>query len=233
MEKYLQGLLSIVNKNFNTKISLKPLVPLTLFSNKSRNDFERFLIQSRIIPLLQMRIIFTFGMRSSCAFGYEQYHHYIYARENDVTGEPLYAVKDFGVSIVDKKYSAKEVFNCLLYRLGISTVAVQSPQDLVVKHVNAQGQIPALPPDCSSHDGSENEMLILLDLPCVLSYDKVFVSTQYVDGVQRLLDQYRQIFSEFLDAHKNSVTIPHDIYIDWLLQWFPGMVHIRSLPARP
>ncbi|MBI4016590.1 MAG: hypothetical protein HY363_02755 [Candidatus Aenigmarchaeota archaeon] len=92
--------------------------------------------------------------------------------------------------------------------------------------------IPLLAPDCCSHADGENEAIILLDLPCILTEDSVFISKKHFEETKELLAFYNPIFSDFLRSNKNAVTIPHDIYIDWLLKWFPGMIHIRSLPEK-
>lgn len=232
MEDYLQEMIGIVNKNFHTNIPSN-LVRVPLFKHFSRNEFENFLVQSRIIPLLQMKIIFQFGMRSACAMGYEKYCHYTIVSEGDEITEPEYKIKEYGTAVETRKYSAKEIFDYLLYKLGISTVDVKL-SDFNTEYVNAKGTIPSLTPDCSSqaYDRGENPAIILLDLPCIITEDTLLISKQYFEETQKLLDYHRQIFEDFLNAHKNSVTIPHDIYIEWLLKWFPGMIHIRSLPQK-
>ena len=78
-----------------------------------------------------------------------------------------------------------------------------------------------------SSKGIKNDFFISDKL--IITEKRVYVTEGIQKEVKNILDHYSTIFDKFLDENKNKLFISHDIYIDWLLSWFPGKIHIRSL----
>jgi hypothetical protein len=57
----------------------------------------------------------------------------------------------------------------------------------------------------------------------------IYVSKKYANKVSEILAFHTAEFDAMINKYKDEPTIPHTVYLEWLLEYLPGKIHIRSI----
>lgn len=199
------------------KIELFPL------DNVRPNSFEAFLIKSRVHLFLKLYVLTQYWEVSfyPCFPEFSLYEWTV--DEEDEAGWEV--SKTYGPTVIMQKISGQEIFNDFLSRTGVQAIDTPGNMQLTGERNAIDGPI-----DYTLGKESQSlypEYFISEDGSIIIGENNIYV----VDGaekIQKIVDTHREQFSTFVAEYKDSF-VPHTVYIDWLLTWFPGKVRVRSI----
>ncbi len=223
MKLEVKSVIALAEKLAGKKIPGQ-LSVLKLHDIEKNHSFKQFLINNRVIPLLTLKLLFEHGLKSTCVVGYEKVTYISETESEDEIAEQ----EPFGPSIIKGTFSGEEVFNMILDEFGIITIqAGKAVPVSSATYVNTSGIHPPRPIE-AWYRSCEERVIIVFDPVMIFTGNLIYVSEKIRDDVSRLLAYNKKTFDEFLKNSDNT-TVNHEIYIDLLLKWFPGMIHIRSI----
>ena len=196
---------------------------IKLFDHKSDSRFESFLTDSRVRPLIIMHLLFNF-LKTDFVIGHEtRTFYYKYADETPNPPKEI-VLKE---SVVNKQFSGEDLFNLLLSRIGlmqlnIPFVAFEGEEKL------SEDVVPSKVDETWYEEVGE-EVFFSLDGSLIIYPDKILVSDDWKEKVETIISCYYDPFNEFLESSKSLPSIDHKLYVEWLVKWFPGMIHFKSL----
>lgn len=201
-------------ESLGVKVNPK-LVKLPIYDKESVNSFQRFLIKERLRPILKLKLLSD--LDTQFVIGYSEVEQALYG-DGD---EPPVEVRKYGPTIIKHKFEASEIFKYILQKLQIAVILIKIPANLDYKRLSD-----------TEYDKWGSESLkaeTFLSKDFVISEDFVLVPKEMEQKVKDIFSYYRPIFDEFVAECKDETLVPHDIYIEWLIKWFPGKVHVKSI----
>ncbi len=196
---------------------------IVLFNHESKNQFERFLADSRVRPLILMHLLFNF-LKMDFVIGHADKTFYPGSEMDDSSSLKKVVLKE---SVVNKVFSGDDLFNLLLNRIGLLQLNIPFVSFEGVDFV-ANDVVPSYVNE-AWHEEFGEEVFFSLDGSLIIYPDKVLVSSNLKDKVESIISCFFDTFSNFIEEYKSASSIDHVLYIDWLVKWFPGMIHFRSI----
>jgi hypothetical protein len=97
------------------------------------------------------------------------------------------------------------------------------------KRISINGKIPKKELNIGWEEHSYGTYFIMFNKRLLITEDKVFFlkSVDTKKKLKILIKSNKKIFDDFLDKYKTHV--PHEVYIDWLIKWFPARIKLRLL----
>ncbi|MBD3318448.1 hypothetical protein GF342_00905 [Candidatus Woesearchaeota archaeon] len=222
IEKNVVEIVKLANKTAKRDIDVDSLQSLPLFSFNDANRFQQFVVHERLRPFLMMKIIFHLGRKAKWMIGNGDT---AYVQEYSPGATP----RECGPTILPSLYGGTEVFQHLVASLGFLHIDTSdSPAVKYQERISSKGEKVKAP--LGWHESLLQEVLVCLDLPLVISETRVYYPSTpgLITDIMTLLSFHKNAFDKFLNEYKEKC-IPHEIYVKWLLSWFPGMVRVRSL----
>lgn len=184
------------------------------FNEHSKNSFEEFLISARINVFIRLALLDRF----------DEDYYVGYLRTMKVCKYPEMDKKivELGPSIIAKKIDAKHIFETLLSGLGVSQIIAQNwfTEQLLGK----DGEL-KVPEDYSI----DVEHPVFISREIIMTEYSAHVKAEQYKPAKEKVDYFLKLMKQFYDTHKNASSISHELYVGWLLKWFPGQVHVRSI----
>lgn len=200
----------------------KNLVKLPLYTrNVKRYSFEEHLINGRFRPFQILQLLLALGFDTQYIVGYERITLFEINEDNE--DEPDRIVKEYGPTHLQKEFSGEELFESVLARLGfLAAIATEHTSETLRWELREDLAKSA------RYLSEDHETFIASDPFLVITSDAVFVARKTLAAKLRLqLSLHEHEFSALLAS--DSVGVPHETYIGWLLSWFPGRVKLRSI----
>lgn len=221
MEQELKTVIQLMQKIHNIKVPID-LNEISLNKQSYNDSFKTFLIEKRIIPLIIMKIIFEKCLESSCFIGYKNVKFILY----DELYKDIEKEKNLKSCVLKDVISGEDLFNLLLSNLSISTIEIKNIKINENRYLNLFGEH-SLPSE--AWDVSLEGPVFFVKKPFIIfDRNKAYVTKEMMPSIHQSIDFMNQIFNNFVEKF-NDVFVPHEIYINWLLRCFPGMIHIKSI----
>ena len=226
--EYISKLLQIAKRH---GVSAKQeFVELPLYVTKEKSQFGRFLATGRVMPFLQFKLLFHLGFETKVLIGYKEVTYDVY-EDDDEYKEDDPRKKVYGPHLIDKVYSAKEIFEYLLYRLSFSAVSLpffMSPR--YERRMTGRKILPPLQEHGDLYDEAET-FILLRTYPLIVTESSVYIAKDDPDlkMVRGIIAEHKKAGDAFLKRYAKGVAVPHALYIDWLMRWFPGAIKVRAL----
>jgi hypothetical protein len=221
MEQELKNIIQLMQKIHNVKVPIE-LNEISLNKQSYSDSFKTFLIEKRIVPLIIMRIIFEKCLESSCFIGYKNVKFVLY----DELDEEIEEEKNLGSCVLKEVISGEDFFNLFLSNLSISTVEIRNIKMNENRYLNLFGKH-SLPSE--AWDVSPEGPVFFVKEPFIIfDGNKAYATKEMMPSIHHSIGFMNQIFNNFVEK-TNDAFVSHEIYINWLLRCFPGMIHIRSI----
>lgn len=220
----LQPLLNVLEEQCNVPFSL--LTRKALFSFTPKNDFQKFLLESRVMPFLRLKVLHHLARDEGCLLGYESVEYWMDVGEGEEAPETR-LMAAHGPVMLDKRFPNELVFNYLLAELGFAQVLMKECAVLEdTTRVDKDGPVKAFDHWFEMPKG----LIIVVPEKAVLVGEELwFDPRKFEEGfVENLVSYHQKFFADFLEKYKDDC-VPHELYVDWLLGWFPGRVSVKSL----
>ncbi|MGM5483525.1 MAG: hypothetical protein ACQER9_01260 [Nanobdellota archaeon] len=187
-----------------TKIPKKELKQYNLdFNLQKLNDFEKFLLDSRMLKFLLLHII------------NKQDKQYIILYET--TKEQQEEItKELGISAINKVIKKEELFSEILFQLGFSQIESKMVQGDMIFQKNPK----------TEHYLTEGQVIMSTDGNFILKDKEIYTNDE---TIKPLIDFIKKKTEELFNYAENKTIVHHEIYIKWLMEWFPGKIRIRML----
>lgn len=204
---------------------------IELFKFKNPNEFQAFLIHSRIKKFIILNLLLHFGLDNKMLIGSENNTDSIMVGFDD-DGEEKYNVKHLGCGLVDKEFEGLDVFETILYNLGFSQINTDRAVLLHLENWKTKIKPRENSDDVENPQQSfKHKIYLFKDLPIMIFSDKLYFNKKLSNEIYNLVSFHNDKFREFLNEYKDKC-VSHDIYVDWLTTWFRGHVKVRSLEAK-
>lgn len=218
----MKQIIGLINKNFDKNLDFSNYTKVNLFEIEVPNAFQQFLIRDRIQVFQKLFVLDRLCIDEEFFRGCLDLSYYFYDYEGDAD-EPYGEDKIYvGPCLLLKCFSKEDIFNHLVKGLSIAQIDVPSdigPFDDSLACVNEV--------ECPPYYNLMVENELFVSSSVILFGDAVW--TNDPEQVKKLLSEFDSLFHKFIDEQKEPVGVSHDIYVDWLLRWFPGKVKIRTL----
>lgn len=191
------------------------LVKIPLYDLDQANEFQSFLVEERLKPFLKLKLLSD--LDTDFVIGYSSVEQSLY----DDSGENLIEIRRFGPTIIKKLFTSEQIFNYILQNLAIAVLLIKDPASLLHPRLADKEYLQF------GNEDMKDQTFISKNL--IITNTHIFVEPEHKISVQNLLQYHAKIFDRFLEKYKEKDFIPHDVYIDWLLSWFPGKIHVRSI----
>lgn len=226
MDKDIKEIIDIVNKEFVLNINPLNLKSIKLYDAQNTNEFQRYLINSRI--RLFQKLMLLNSLEEECQF--------VFATTNLIAEKYNFETecndeKNFGVTIIKESFSRKETFEYILNKLGFLAVTTKNRAlPYLYSFFKKNGEI-------KKEEGWERWMqdnIFILINPgkeLIITESEVLYNKddKETEKILNNIISYQDIqFTEFLERYKDKC-VPHEIYIDWIMKWFPGKIHINYI----
>lgn len=200
---------------------------IPLFPINEPNQFIIFLINERIKPFLQLQILFHHAKDAEFVMGHEEITY------DDNFEDSILPAKQIGSSIVKKVYSREEIFNHILCNFGFTQLLSKPLSIYKADRLTEHGSLRPQSLDQRYYEHPKEECFVIIhpNTKIVLTKHAVFVDEQDMllqQRIKELIAYHRKAFLYFLKEYRDQC-VPHDLYLQWLLTWFPGEIHVRSL----
>jgi len=226
-DDHLKEILNIINKRFSKDINIDDYECIELLHRESNTQFQVFLLNARVRPFLKLKILYHFCDDSSFVIGDGKLSFTRGYDEHDTEK------KELGPSIIDAQFSKKNIFDLILGRMGFLALMIRhSPRLEGQARTGEEGTIELEGRDEGWQEYAEDEVIVMTDP------DSRFIFTDshvYIDAddttkkkVKDLIDSHIDTFNTFLDDYKER-NVPHELYVDWLMKWFPGKIEVKSI----
>ena len=212
----MKQILNLVNKHFNKDFDISDYEKVDLFSIKNPNSFQRFLIKDRIQVFQKLHVLAKLCKDEIFFIGCEDLFYDWYCDEEEDCIE-------VGPCLILTEFSREDVFNKLVSDLAIAQIDVPTYHHIFDSDIACVNKVDR--PDGYQQSATKH---VLISENFILVSDSLYVRNSKKDA-EALFEGLNPIFSKFIVEQKDPVGVSHDIYIDWLLKWFPGKVKIRTL----
>ncbi len=189
------------------------LVEIPLFAFDYENHFQKWLVEGRCARFLRMKILFHLKPEKMFHVGYNKYRLYHETKKT----------KEKGAMLLDRQYSAKDLFDYELYDMGFGQIITKIMKFSEHQSVDNDGPT-QIPQNWSL--GKEEVAFVAQDL--IITESTVCVPKNQVEEVKERIKHIQHKLSLFVEKYKLD-TVPHEIYVNWLLTWFPGRIQTRTL----
>ncbi|MEK6823357.1 MAG: hypothetical protein AABY13_05985 [Nanoarchaeota archaeon] len=220
----LQPLLRIASERLGVVFPPDAWVDFPLYARKNPDSFQQFLINDRIRPFLQLKILWQFCNESEFLVGHGQTKELAFNDDDEMTSE-----HEFGPSLCAIRCSDEQLFDMLLYRLGFTMLFLREGPRMT-RLLTLRGEHKPRG-EFQLHD--EAFILVKPEPNLIITETRVHVlkGTRMEKEMRSLLAYHAAFFDDFLTEHPSKKTgvIPHEVYVDWLMTWFPGRIRLKSL----
>lgn len=213
----------LMSKKLGYEIDEKKLKEIKLFPFVNLNSFQRFLLDSRVLPFMRMIILDKFKEKNFIV-GFEE-TKFCSIDDDEYEGveiEPL------GSNIVDDIFEGSELFENEAAMLGLEQLDANELFFSLYPRIEESGDVVLdIPEDEFEWIEDEGKTMISTDGTLVLLKDKVYCDKDLDD----FLEKYRIYFQTFLNNSAKATSVDHNHYIDLLMKLFPGKIKVKSLSA--
>lgn len=180
---------------------------------------------SRVMPFLRLKILHHLAQDAECMLGFELVEYWMDLGGGEYQESKLMATH--APVVIDRRFPNELVFNYLLAQLGFSQLLVKECAWIEdAPRLDRKGPVKAL------DDGFEQTKGLIVIVPekAVLIGNEVWYDPRKFEEsfVDNLVSYHERFFADFLEKYKEDC-VPHELYVDWLLGWFPGRVSVKSL----
>lgn len=225
-EKAVKSILMIINKKFKSNIRLTDFEKIAVFyRRKQSNYFQSFLIAQRIIPFAILKILYQFFLKKEFIFANIKF---FYSRGYEDDEEVI----AYGPNIINKRFKGENIFDHYLQNLYFpAVIAKHIPITYRQERINKKGMIEEKNEE-EWRESSEKDVFVMFNpAKLIITPNAVYIyneDARLKQEIYNLLSYHHEIFDKFLDNYKDKC-VPHEIYMDWLMKWFPGKIHLQSL----
>lgn len=217
--------LDLVISHFDKSFNLEEFERIMLFEEGS-SSFENFLVVNRVRVFQKLLVLFHFALKFRFFAGNEDTRLQYYEEDCDVDDSEKSEIH-YGCSVVDNTYLGDWFFYYFVQSLSVSQVIIDyaySPYDY--KRFNSDGEIKF---DKAGYCGKVflNDFFVSDGLFVLESC--LYAKPALASKIRSLFDEFESTFSDFVANNKDVSMVSHEVYTEWLLSWFPGMIHVRSL----
>jgi hypothetical protein len=149
---------------------------------------------------------------------------YIYTYEDDEDEKR----EAYGPTIIPWTFTGEQLFNKVLYDFGFNALIVHKyavtenatrynlEDDTIIKK------------DMEQH--VDDKVIFETNGEIIFTKKSVYVKkgSKLITIITGLIEHEQERFKKFLE-HQNDIGVPHTMYINLLLHWFPGKINVRSL----
>jgi len=225
----MQEIQKLVSKNFGYEIDFSKLNEMELFPFVNLSEFQRFLLDSRILPFLRMFLL-SKNYNKKFIVGFENTTVFREIEESDEEEEEEDYIdvetEEKGSNLINKIFTGKQLFENELANQDIQQVdAVMIPfSDYPRIEKNGLSIMDFLDDEFEWME-DEGMMFISTDGDLVLFKDKIYATKDFT----KELEPYQIFLESFINRAGKANSIPHDFYIKILMSWFTGKVRIKAL----
>ena len=194
-------------------IKVDGLVELRQFDSSFKDDWSLHL-QGRIRYLLRLKLL-SMLLKNQFVVGYEALYEYIAEDYERV----------LGAHILDSKFTGQDIFDTELW----NSFTVVAHEKKVCPESETLVTFDRLIAPKDQHPDMNNEGDVWVSEGIVITKDKLYVNEEMKKLVEPILSEFKKLGDEFVSEYRERSSVPHSVYIEWLLKWFPGRIHIRSL----
>ena len=188
---------------------------------KNLDSFQRFIFEERVVPFLFLKILFHFYKEKGYILGFKQHLYEYYVGED-------YETEDTGPSVMKKEITGEEAFDFFISRLGLPLIISKNRIE-----PDSENLIERKKPlkECLPYSQFIGEFIVLNKdkIKFALIKNEIFCNEEIKNIIIGLLEHHKKFIDPFLKKVKKLPSVPHDWYGEWLVEWFPGKVSIRTL----
>ncbi len=192
---------------------------------KNLNPFQRFIFANRVVPFLFLKILFHFYNETDYYVGFKEHQHRVYDPEAETEDDYMKHINS-GPTLIKKKLSGNEVFDFVLSDLHFSSILLKNIISPFSEEIIDKKEKPA---EADDHEEFYNQFVILNNkkIQLVLVEQDIFCNENIYNTILGLLDHHKKFIKPVLNNLRKLPSVPHDQYCDWLVNWFPGKVHVK------
>jgi hypothetical protein len=211
----MKEIIELINKNFDKDFDSSDYKKVDLFSIKNPNSFQLFLIKDRIRIFQKLFVLDRLCKDEQFFIGCEKL---FYEQHAEDIGDTI----EVGPCIVLQEFSKEAVFDKFISGLGVAQIDAPSLFNIFDASL-----------DCENNIEKPSDYHIAPTQEVVVS-ESVFIGQDGLwfrdaEKAKEMLAEFDSLFNDFIIEQADPVSVPHTIYVDWLLKWFPGKIRIRTL----
>jgi len=214
----------LVNTYFDQAIDVSQLVEIPFVSRLVKSEWMKFLLTKRV-HVFSMLAVLAKMQDARFAVVQEKYSYAFYPEEGP---EQRICI---GPTVIDRAFSMHEMFEYLLKKLGVAHLDTSKGFEWYGQaHLTKQGPAEPLPENWQEE--CAQIMFVRLDDPVILGERGVYVRPEQKKFFADVLADIHPALDAFLDKFGDFVAVDHDVYVHWLMAWFPKFVRVRMLSTR-
>jgi hypothetical protein len=218
MDEGTRKIVDCVKKNYTLKLDVTKYHQLELCSLHPRSAFAMFLVENRVKVFLRLHLLNRYA-KERCWYAGNLKK---YSTLDDEYSE------DIGPACLSRTVEGIELFEqelrCLRLDALILNPSLDSGAGWITNklHVKSHGPIFLSITDPLTTLEYKGGYVIITD-------DFVFSPKELFSEIESMIRFHGKLLEDFVKEQEKSVFIDHDVYISWLLKWFPNNIHVRSL----
>ena len=225
----MQEIQKLVSKNFGYEIDFSKLKEIGLFPFVNMNEFQRFLLDARILPFLRL-LVLSKNYNKKFIVGFENTTLFREVEESDEEDEEEeymdVETEEKGSNLINKIFTGKQLFENELANQDIRQIDSEMIPFSTYPRIEKNGiSIMDFLDDDFEWMEDEGMLFISTDGSVILSKDKIYATKDFT----KELELYQTFLEDFINRAGLANSIPHDFYIKILMKWFSGKVRIKAL----
>jgi len=215
---------NLVNKYFDQILDASHVVEIPFVSRRVKGEWMKFLLHKRA-HVFSMLALLENMPDARFAVAQEGYSHVFYPEDDPERRIVI------GPTVLKRVVSMQEVFDYLLEKLGVAQLDTSKRFEWYGRvHLTKNGPVEPLP--ASWQEECEQIMFVRLDDLVIIGEHGVYVLPEQQNFFADVLADIRPALDAFLDKYADFVAVDHEVYVRWLMEWFPMLVRVRMLSTR-
>jgi len=222
MLAYVKDIIPLANR-YGTKIKVEDLLAIPLHYQKTSNTWIQMLC-SRVKLFEHLRLI-SFVLDDEFLIGYDGMVQMV-----DIDENRSEEIDSLGPFVIDEKFEGSAVFDYLL-RYEFAMLIIKDLVRPETAQCVSKDRVVKRNYDDNWRSESSKEIFISLGVPLIITSDFLYIDPKHpmLEAIKSLLKEHHTEGDKFIAKYKDKVYVPHSLYVEWLMKWFPGRIHIRSL----
>ncbi len=231
-EKLLQAV-KIASAQYDLVVPDFEQIELFPLEGVKPHSFEEFLIRSRVHLFLKLFILNQLEDTSFVPAHEELIRHKIDETKSETEEDNNWIpIGDFGPNIFNCAYSINQLFEEYLERTAVSALLIRERVKTEgVGRIGTEGPINLENELVNLWGAPEIFIMVKPKMELIITDKDVFVdkeNKELIENVKGVVKTHKEQFAKFVEKYKETC-VPHAVYVEWLMKWYPGKVHLRSI----
>jgi len=191
-----------------------------LWEQLPEQEFNKFLLKSRVIPFLQLKILESLAPDDIFEVGRTHVIYTEFGQEQEDGSTPILQQITINNQLCKQTFSTAEIWDFILENLAIEQLITDKFLPIQTFDFECDEKGPDM------QDGfweTSPGDLLFYNKEFILTTESIFINKDLTE----LIEKHRNEWKEFLEEEHGMVD--HEKYIVWLQKSFPGKIKIRML----